>query len=347
MMDLGLLILRLGLAIVFATAGLAKVFDRSGTRQTLLSFGAPEPLGRVGAVALPAAELAIAGALLVPASARWAALAALVLLVVFIGGIANALGHGRSPDCHCFGQLHSAPASWRTIGRNAVLALVAAAVAVADSHTGELGLGLAEAVTITVVAAVVVLLAVLRRAHSWLPEPLPARIQADRRLTALARAASRVGLVGVGAATPRAQGLPVGDRAPEFQLHDLENERVTLRELQKTHKPTLLIFSDPGCRPCLELLPEIARWQRENCNRLRIAVITNRPHPANRAEKGLYAVKGVLIQQDREVQSAYAVRDTPSAVLVTADGSIGSPVAVGPEAIAALVDRIATQAAVI
>jgi hypothetical protein len=55
----------------------------------------------------------------------------------------------------------------------------------------------------------------------------------------------------------------------------------------------------------------------------------------------------VLIQQDREVQFAYAVRDTPSAVLVTADGSIGSPVAVGPEAIAALVDRIATQAAVI
>jgi hypothetical protein len=49
----------------------------------------------------------------------------------------------------------------------------------------------------------------------------------------------------------------------------------------------------------------------------------------------------VLVQQDREVQSAYGVRDTPSAVVVTADGSIGSAVAVGAEAIAALVDRIA------
>jgi uncharacterized membrane protein YphA (DoxX/SURF4 family)/thiol-disulfide isomerase/thioredoxin len=339
-MDLALLALRLGLAIVFGTAGLAKLLDRSGTRQTLVSFGAPEPLGRVGAVALPVAELAVAGALLVSGSARWGALAALGLLIVFIGGIANALAHGRSPDCHCFGQLHSAPASWRTIGRNVVLALVAAVVAVAGSHEGELGVGFAEVVTITVVAAVVVVLAVLPRAHSSLPEPLRARIQADRRLTALARAASRVGLVGKGARRP-AQGLPVGESAPEFQLQNLENEPVTLRELQKPHKPTLLIFSDPGCRPCLELLPEIARWQKENDNRLRIAVITNGPHSANRAENGPYTVKDVLVQHDREVQSAYAVRDTPSAVLVMADGSIGSPAAVGAEAIAALVDRIA------
>jgi uncharacterized membrane protein YphA (DoxX/SURF4 family)/thiol-disulfide isomerase/thioredoxin len=340
-MDLALLALRLGLAIVFGTAGLAKLLDRSGTRQTLVSFGAPEPLGRVGAVALPVAELAVAGALLVPGSARWGALAALGLLIVFIGGIANALAHGRSPDCHCFGQLHSTPASRRTIGRNVVLALVAAVVAVAGSHEGELGVGLPEVVTITVVAAVVVVLAVLPRAHSWLPEPLRARIEDDRRLTALARAASRVGLVVLGGARPQAQGLPVGDSAPEFQVHDLENARVTLRELQKTHKPTLLIFSDPGCRPCLELLPEIARWQQENDKGLRIAVITSGPHPADRAENGPYTVKDVLVQQDREVQSAYAVRDTPSAVLVTADGSIGSPVAVGAEAIAALVDRIA------
>jgi len=341
-MDLTLLILRLGLAIVFATAGLAKLFDRSGTRQTLVSFGASERLGRVGAVALPAAELAVAGALVVPGSAQWAAVAALVLLIVFIGGIANALAHGRSPDCHCFGQLHSAPASWRTIGRNVVLALIAAVVAVAGSHEVELGVGFAEVVAITVVAAIVGVLAVLRTANSWLPEPLRARIQADRRLTALARAASRVGLVGAGRATRPAQGLAVGESAPEFQLQNLDNEPVTLRELQKPYKPTLLIFSDPGCRPCLELLPEIARWQKENDNRLRIAVITNEPHSANRAENGPYTVKDVLVQHDREVQLAYAVRDTPSAVLVTPDGSIGSPAAVGADAIAALVDRIAT-----
>jgi hypothetical protein len=346
MMNMVLIVLRLGLAIVFGVAGASKLFDRSGTRETLVSFGVREPLGRVGAVALPVVELAIAGALLVPGSAQWAAVAALVLLIVFIGGIANALAHGRSPDCHCFGQLHSAPASWRTIGRNAVLVLVAAAVAVADSHTDVLQVGFVEVVTIAVVAVGVVLLAVFRTAHSWLPEPLPARIQADRRLTALARAASRVGLVGKGATRP-AQGLPVGQSAPEFQLQNLENEPVTLDELQKPHKPTLLIFSDPGCRPCLELLPEIARWQRENDNRLRIAVITNGPHPADRGENGPYTVKDVLVQHDREVQSAYAVRDTPSAVLITADGSIGSPAAVGAEAIAALVERIAIRGAAV
>ena len=51
------------------------------------------------------------------AAARWEAtqgygflLPALVLLLLFVGGISYNVARGRSPDCHCFGQLHSAPA---------------------------------------------------------------------------------------------------------------------------------------------------------------------------------------------------------------------------------------------
>src|ERR671933_307156 len=50
------------------------------------------------------------------------------LLLVFVAGIGYNLARGRTPDCHCFGQLHSAPAGWSTLARNAVLALIAAVV---------------------------------------------------------------------------------------------------------------------------------------------------------------------------------------------------------------------------
>ena len=64
---------------------------------------------------LPAAELATAAALLFAATARWGALAALLLLAAFIFGLTRALRRGETPDCHCFGQVHSEPASWVTV----------------------------------------------------------------------------------------------------------------------------------------------------------------------------------------------------------------------------------------
>ena len=44
---------------------------------------------------------------------------------MFVVGISINLARGRTPDCHCFGQLHSAPAGWKTLARNGVLAAVA------------------------------------------------------------------------------------------------------------------------------------------------------------------------------------------------------------------------------
>ncbi len=49
----------------------------------------------------------------------------MALLSVFVVGITYNLARGRNPECHCFGQLHSAPAGWKTLARNGVLAAVA------------------------------------------------------------------------------------------------------------------------------------------------------------------------------------------------------------------------------
>jgi uncharacterized membrane protein YphA (DoxX/SURF4 family) len=106
-MGVALLVGRCLLAGVFLVAGVAKLADLEGSRRAVAEFGVPQSLaGRLG-VALPAAELAVAVVLMVGASARFGALAALALLLVFVEAITAALARGSSADCHCFGQLHA------------------------------------------------------------------------------------------------------------------------------------------------------------------------------------------------------------------------------------------------
>jgi len=59
----------------------------------------------------------------------------------------------------------------------------------------------------------------------------------------------------------------------------------------------------------------------------------------NRPKATEYGLTHVLLQQDREVAQAYQASGTPSAVLVRQDGTIGSPLAAGADAIRALIAR--------
>src|SRR5947209_4997139 len=160
-MAVALLVSRLALAAVFAAAGTAKLADRDGAQKAALDFGAPRRLAAPLAVALPVAELGVAILLLLAGSARAAAVGAVALLVLFSAAIAVAVLRGRAPDCHCFGQLHSEPAGWKALARNALLAALAVFVVVAgrnDAGPGAVGwigrLGGAELATL--VLAVVV-----------------------------------------------------------------------------------------------------------------------------------------------------------------------------------------------
>lgn len=67
-MDVILLLGRLVLTVVFATAGLLKLVDRAGTRHALAAFGVPPQLVLSLGLLLPLVELGLAIALL-PAGA--------------------------------------------------------------------------------------------------------------------------------------------------------------------------------------------------------------------------------------------------------------------------------------
>ncbi len=339
-MTVALVLLKLTLALVFGAAGVGKLLDREGAETALADFGVPRRLVSPAAVLLPLAELAVAFALLIPLSSVWGAAGACVLLVVFSAGVANSLAHGRRPACHCFGQFGSSPASWKTLIRNAALAGAAAFVAVTNRRDAEPDAARAVQLLAVVALAALIVLVVASRRVSWLSlARLDERARSHPRLRIASRPAVRLAsIIGV---RPRPLGLPIGVRAPDFRLSSMNGGAVTLTALTGAGRPTVLVFSDAGCRPCVELLPTLSHWQREHRDRLTIALITSGPIEEKVAT---HVLENVLAQDDREVATAYEVNVTPSAVVVTPDGRIKTRLAVGELPIRALLESLTDRA---
>ena len=326
-------------------AGFAKLADRAGSRKAVADFGVPSSLATPLATLLPLAELAVAAALIPAASAWWGALGALALLLLFVAGISINLARGRKPDCHCFGQLHSAPAGWRTLARNGALAAIAGFVLWEGRESaGPSAVGWLGALSSAQLAALIgglVLLGLLGAQWWFLLNLLRQNGRLLVRLEAveatLADGGSVVGPSQNG--TPvhqEAEGLPVGSEAPEFSLSGLYGESLTLGALRSPGKPVMLLFTDPNCGPCTVMLPKVGRWQEEHQEKLTIALVSRGGPQENRAKAQEHGVGNVMLQEDWEVSEAYRVVGTPSAVLVTPEGKVGSPVSGGEEDVGAL-----------
>lgn len=323
------------LAAVFAVAGAAKLADLPGSRRAIADFGVPAALAAPLGTLLPLAELAVAAALIPSATAWWGALGAFVLLLLFAAGISLNLIRGRKPDCHCFGQIHSAPAGYSTLARNGLFALVAGFVLWRGSEGADpsvLGwLGSLSAGQLAVLSGGLVVLGLVAAQWVFL---LGLFRQNGRLLLRIEALEGGLGL-DVPSGNGSQAGLPPGAPASAFGLPGLDGEEVTLDALRAPGKPVVLIFTDPGCGPCKALLPEIAHWQREHAGEVTVALLTRGTPEENRS----HAVERVLLQEDWEVAEAYGADGTPSAVLVHPDGTVGSAVAAGSEAVAALVER--------
>ena len=345
-MDMVLLLARLLLAAVFATAGFAKLVDRAGTRQAMRNFGVPGVLAAPFGLLLPLTELALAVALIPTDWAWWGAVGALLLLLLFIGGIGVNLARGRRPDCHCFGQIASAPIGASTLLRNAALALVAGFIIWQGRNdpgpSAVAWLSDLTALERIVLGGGVILLGLLALEAWVLVQLLGQNGRVLARLDTI-DAAVRAGPPSVVAAEPiatqPAAGLPVGATAPGFSLTGLYSETLTLEALRATGKPLLLTFMDPNCGPCNALLPDVGRWQRE-LTTATLAIISRGTAEENRAKSVEHGLTHILLQQDREVEQSYLAYGTPSAVVVRPDGTVGSPLAEGSEQIRALVARL-------
>jgi thiol-disulfide isomerase/thioredoxin len=332
---------RLVLAGVFAVAGVAKLVDRKGTRKAAVDFGAPNRIAGALAIAIPLAELAVAGLLLPASTAVYGALGAVALLTLFTVAIAISVARGRAPDCHCFGQLHSAPAGWRTLARNGVLlgiGLVALAGSVAEEPKSAVAwigeLSDSELALLAVGATAAAVIAVGGAAFLSLMRSYG---QVLTRLERVEAALSTAGLDLEEAMEADRIGLEPGTAAPTFWAKSLRGESVSRDSLTESGLPSLLLFTSPHCGPCQALLPVVAEWQHEHAGALNVVIASDGTNEEIETETRELGLEHVITDADRQLYAAFQANGTPSAVLVAANGTIGSWVASGREWIEQLV----------
>jgi peroxiredoxin len=130
-------------------------------------------------------------------------------------------------------------------------------------------------------------------------------------------------------------GLPAGTPAPGFRLPcALEEGELSLEEFRG--RRVLLVFSDPRCGPCNTLMPQLERQHRAS-SEVGVLMVSRGDREANRAmaeEHGL--TFPIVLQRQWEISRAYGIFATPVAYLLDEQGILASDVAVGTDAILAL-----------
>ncbi len=337
-MDLLLLCIRIVLAIVLGSAGAAKAFDPTGTRKAVSDFGLPRLFAKPTALLLPAAELVTAALLLLTTTALFGAAVALLLLVAFAVVIAVNLINGRNPECHCFGQFHSRPISWALVMRN--IALASGAAAILFGGPGMQIVSAARQFTEIVKARPlpVAALSVAVVGFSFQAFLILATFQQHGRLILrmdkLEQSASVSGSLGL--MPSELAGLPIGARAPSFELSSLSG-RMPLEALSIGGTPVVLVFSDPNCHACAELLPDVERWERHYAEVVTFVVITRAPLSGNGAAGAKQEFRNTAWQEEREISESYKVSGVPAALVLRPDATIGTSLAYGRPAIQTLV----------
>ena len=316
-MALVVALVRLILSLVFGVAGITKLTDQKGTREAVMNFGAPKAAAASIAVVLPLLELAIAIGLLFSATTWLSALAALVVLAIFVVAISINLAQGKSHECHCFGQIYSRPLGWSTLVRNVLFGLAAGIVIWnGPEFQPPLASTISHAIASLSTWQLVILIMGVMAATGFLLQ---------RRQSTSAEQPP---------APPT--GLPIGSPAPDFELPNYDGGRTSLAQLRALGKPVLLIFTSPKCGPCISLFKEIRDWQTAHDDQLTIALLTFGTIKDNFVNVARNSLGYVLLQEKNEISILYGAIPTPTGVLIDADGQILSNLALGGDEIRTL-----------
>lgn len=339
-MNIILFIARLLICAVFLAAGVAKLLDLEGSRRALREFGVPEGPAKLIGWGLPLLEISTALSLLPRATAWWGALAALALLSIFSIGISGKIAQGKSPDCHCFGRIHSEPVGWPALLRNLIFLAVASIIVIFGKNdpglssfawigrltTGEAINLFADLLIAGLLIRLMVRLSEVSKSQNNLLDTVE-RIESglDEDLETLPLQYKQVSL-------PQ-EGLPIGAAAPDFELPALGGENVSFGDLIGRGKPLLLVFVSPNCSGCKTLMPVTRLWQRDYSDRVSVAVITRGSIEDNLESLSRYDIEQLLIDNNLKVAATYQAEWTPGAVLVAPDGKIASHLVYGDTAI--------------
>ncbi|MBV9242174.1 MAG: redoxin domain-containing protein [Acidobacteria bacterium] len=340
-MEILLLLLRLGLAGVMALAGFAKLADLEGSQRAFEGFGVPASLSKVGPILLSVFEIALAAMLLFAQTSWDGAIGSLALLVLFIGQMSYQVAKGNAPDCHCFGQVYSAPVSAMSVVRNVVFA-IPAGVLVARGQGGQGAAFTDPNVNTLELAFGVVITAFLFAVGAYVRKIAERQQEILKQLEVMDLVARDGGGVERNEAGHPHDGLPIGAVAPEFSLTSLAGEPVS-SGLLVSGMPLLAIFVSPSCTPCRSLIPDFEQWIDDLSGKVKVVFITTGDAEENRQKFGNKIGSELYLQSGREVSLLFRAQWTPSAVLIDAGGRIASQVTAGDTAIRSLVEAIENE----
>jgi peroxiredoxin len=136
---------------------------------------------------------------------------------------------------------------------------------------------------------------------------------------------------GLQASRLRRDGLKAGTPAPPFRLPRLDGGELSLEEFRG--RRVLLVFSDPGCGPCAELVPALEQFHR-GPGGVQVLMISRGDPEANRRKAAELGVAfPVALQRHWEISLLYAKFATPIAYLIDEQGVLATDVVVGVEPI--------------
>jgi methylamine dehydrogenase accessory protein MauD len=115
-------------------------------------------------------------------------------------------------------------------------------------------------------------------------------------------------------------GLKPGQSAPDFTLPSVAGSEVALHDF--AGRRVLLVFTQTGCEPCHEIVPEL---QRLDDRHLQVLVVNNGEADATRRWAGELRVRFPVVVQERfSLSRRYEVFATPFAFLIDEQGVIRS-----------------------
>lgn len=117
------------------------------------------------------------------------------------------------------------------------------------------------------------------------------------------------------------EGLAPGNKAPDFTLPSTIDGQISLSEFAGSR--VLLVFTQTGCGPCHDILPELNRVQERPD--LQVLVV-NAGEPEDAAELAAEANTRfpIVTQKEWEISKKYQVFATPYAFVVDEQGKIAS-----------------------
>jgi uncharacterized membrane protein YphA (DoxX/SURF4 family)/thiol-disulfide isomerase/thioredoxin len=337
-----IVLLSIGLGCLFVVAGVTKLSSRDWTSSTLTALRIPGRLVRPLSVLLPFGELAVGLGLIVPATSRFAALAAVGMLATFAIVLARSLGEGRRPACRCFGSIgQSQPISGRTIARSVLLSIPASLVFVNSAEIPAWSKALVVTLTAAIIASSSIHVYVIGRLHG-----------SETTIAPTPRTSSQKGLDAVpvhtgdpnrqlGTRDQTAQGLrslpeisrlPV--RLPGGRVSSLQHETRT------TDAQLIVMFLDPDCGSCFEIVNDLARWQKD----LRDVPILIVARDEERAARMRLHMETIASQICAQIDPDYApdcgISSTPAAMLLSREGELMSAVAMGASQVEAFLSAL-------